>query len=119
MPTLTPAQHRKVHRLLEPRALDAAKNIFRVSLGLDPDQVSNAAMMEMSCEICKVFYPILGRFISGEPMDAPIFAPSPIPDSPKLTDLKELLQGILTVPDFPGLQRLKESAQKMQEWLDA
>ena len=44
MPTLTPAQHRKVHALLEPRTLDAARNIFRFTLGLDPDQVSDDAM---------------------------------------------------------------------------
>lgn len=121
MPTLTPAQHKQVRALLDARTLDAAKNVFRVTLGMDPEQVCDDAMNEMREEIAKVFYPLIGRFISGEPIDGSRSlppAPSAVPESPRLTDLRTLISGVLTVPDFPGIQHLKESAQRMQEWLD-
>ena len=119
MPTLTVAQQRVVHQLLEPRALDAAKNIFRVSLGLDPDQVGDAAMMEMCAEIAKVFYPILGRFVSGEPIAGQTaLPPAPVDDSPKLATLRALVSDVLTVPEEMMPQRVRESAQRVQDWLD-
>jgi hypothetical protein len=119
MPTLTPAQHRKVHQLLEPRALDAAKNVFRVTMGLDPDQVPDESMMEMCAEIAKVFYPILGRFVSGEPIAEQRTLPAaPIDDSPKLATLRALVSDVLTVPEEMMPQRVRESAQRVQDWLD-
>lgn len=121
MPTLTPAQHKKVHALLEPRALDAAKNVFRVSLGLDPEQVSDAAMLEMYDEIAKVFYPLIGRLISGENVAMPAALPAAPPEVLNAThaqqkaDIEELVRGAMIVPDLP--QRMKEAAERILEWM--
>lgn len=121
MPTLTPAQHRKVHALLEPRTLDAARNIFRFTLGLDPDQVSDDAMNQVREEIGKVFYPILGRFISGENVDVPVALPPAPPEVVNATyaqqkaDIADLVTGALSAPDIP--QRMKEAAERIFEWI--
>ncbi len=124
MPKLTTAQHRKVCRLLESRTNDAARNIWREVIGIEPDEVGAQAMEDIRTEIFKVFYPLVAKFVAGEKVDEPATQPAPppapssaAPENPKLADLHALVSDVLTVPDIP--RRLKESAQKMQEWLDA
>jgi hypothetical protein len=114
MPCLTPYQHRKVLRLLESRTLDAATNIFRCTLGLDPEQVDAEAMHEMREEIAKVFYPLIGRLISGEAVEGPS-APSPVPSPSVSPQIQDLLDAIKTVPEEMMPERIRVMAKNVEE----
>jgi hypothetical protein len=121
MPTLTPAQHKKVRAMLDARTLDAAKAIFRVTLGLDEEQVCKEAMDEVRTEIAHVFYPLIGRLIPGENVNVPAALPPAPPEvvnptyAQQKADIEELVKCALIVPDLP--QRMKEAAERIFEWM--
>ncbi len=107
--------------MLDARTIDAAKAIFRVTLGLDPEQVCAEAMNEVREEIAKVFYPLIGRFVSGEIVDMPAALPTASSEVVNIThaqqkaDIEDLVMGAMILPDVP--LRMKEAAGRIKEWM--
>ena len=118
MPTLTPQQHKKVRAMLDARTIDADKAIFP-SPCLDP-AVCPEAMNEVREEIAKVFYPLIGRFVSGEIVDMPAALPSVVRSSehysrPAKSGHRRFSHGAMILPDVP--LRMKEAAGRIKEWM--
>lgn len=123
-PSLT--QRRRIARLLAPRVADATNRIIGVLLGLEPADVRRDVVADVQNEIENVFWPLISKFVTGEPVTEAVTDES-VPTSSAdreavergnqiYADLAELIYCAALHPDLP--LRIKEAASRLRQWTE-